>query len=432
MKRKLPSVTVPSWKEPNKRTEWTLQLKVITPMFGGGYKVREVDPICVIRPAAIRGHLRFWWRATVGATYSSPKDLFEAEEEIWGSAESPGKVGIRVRLIKPGELAKCAEYKWNNQKQRYPALPKFRDGWPAYALQPFQGKATRTTIVEEPAFARINTEFELSMYAEAKILKSIESAAIAWIAYGGIGARSRRGCGSLGYSAQRNISMTSLTSKVAEEMCALQGSHYVVGNGLDDPIEAWKVAVETYRDFRQKPGFAREPASGIPPTPGRSRWPEPDSIRRISGKASIGHEPSHPVAQGFPRADLGLPIIFHFKDYDEKKKPTEENDPGDTTLEGPRDGMSRMASPVITKAFQVEPGKYCPIVLVLATPHAWQFGDLRLSGGAKAVVSRNNIDLHTADRLNIYPLQVYSGKPIREAILDFTAQQWKSKVEELK
>jgi len=47
-------------------------------------------------------------------------------------------------------------------------------------------------------------------------------------------------------------------------------------------------------------------------------------------------------------------------------------------------------------------------------------------------VSRNNIDLHTADRLNIYPLQVYSGKPIREAILDFTAQQWKSKVEELK
>jgi hypothetical protein len=36
MRRKLPNVTIPSWKEPDKRTKWTLQLKVITPICGGG------------------------------------------------------------------------------------------------------------------------------------------------------------------------------------------------------------------------------------------------------------------------------------------------------------------------------------------------------------------------------------------------------------
>ncbi|MBX2990243.1 MAG: type III-B CRISPR module RAMP protein Cmr1 [Bacteroidetes bacterium] len=428
--RHKPSIKPPeNWDPPITAKPWTLQLKVITPLFGGGYKAREVDPICVIRPAAIRGHLRFWWRATAGAGYSSPKDLFEAEEKIWGSAEKPGQVALQIRLSEPGKPIKCAEYKWNTVKNRYPAIPKFVEGWPPYALQPFQGKATKTAVVEQPAFARVDVEFELSISVDSTALHQIESAIAAWIAYGGIGARSRRGCGTLGFSKSDGPKVTSLISRSPNAIVALDKSQYVAGVETSDPIAAWRMAVETYWAFRQKPGFAREPASGSPPTPGRSRWPEPDSIRRMYGNASTGHEPSHLVNRGFPRADLGLPIIFHFKDYDDRKKPSEKNDPPDTTLEGPRDGLSRMASPVITKAMPTSQGRYRPILLVLNTIHVWHLGNLRLSGSAKGAVTTNDIDLSGDDRAKVYPLHEFSDRPIREALLDFTAKQWKSKVE---
>jgi CRISPR-associated protein Cmr1 len=77
-------------------------------MFGGGYKAREVDPLLPIRPAAIRGHLRFWWRATAGARYSSVADLHKAETELWGGASTKdnpavGKVAIQVQILSAGE-----------------------------------------------------------------------------------------------------------------------------------------------------------------------------------------------------------------------------------------------------------------------------------------------------------------------------------------
>lgn len=165
--------------------------------------------------------------------------------------------------------------------------------------------------------------------------------------------------------------------------------------------------------------------------PGRSRWPEPDSIRRLSGSGPFIHAPNHPVQKGFPRADLGLPIIFHFKDYVETLPPGVPNDPPDTTLEGPRSGLSRFASPVITKAIQVSERKYRPLVIVLTAPHVWHFGNLRLSGGAGAVLAQQDIELLPDDRKQVYPLSQFNGKPIREALLDFVGNQWGSSIGEI-
>lgn len=35
-------------------------IEVITPLFGGGVEAGKNDPITLIRPSSIRGHLRFW------------------------------------------------------------------------------------------------------------------------------------------------------------------------------------------------------------------------------------------------------------------------------------------------------------------------------------------------------------------------------------
>lgn len=137
MVRPMPKTEVPRWTKPSAPHSLTLHLRLITPLFGGGYEPREVDPVCIIRPAAIRGHLRFWWRALYGGQYASAKELFQAEAAIWGAAASKeqdwaGKVGLRV-----------SDVRWNKQTK---TVPDFRPrGSPAqvgpqaqYLLYTFQ------------------------------------------------------------------------------------------------------------------------------------------------------------------------------------------------------------------------------------------------------------------------------------------------------
>ena len=38
------------------------ELRLATPMFGGGAVAGQVDPQMPIRPSGIRGQLRSWWR----------------------------------------------------------------------------------------------------------------------------------------------------------------------------------------------------------------------------------------------------------------------------------------------------------------------------------------------------------------------------------
>ncbi len=64
--------------------------ELITPLFGGGVKAGETDPITVINGKSVRGQLRFWWRATRGGQFGKLPDpitkLREAEVAIWGAA----------------------------------------------------------------------------------------------------------------------------------------------------------------------------------------------------------------------------------------------------------------------------------------------------------------------------------------------------------
>jgi CRISPR-associated protein Cmr1 len=64
--------------------EITARLKVVTPILGGGPKLRDIDREDIIRVPTVRGHLRFWWRALYGHEYDSPQKLYEAESALWG------------------------------------------------------------------------------------------------------------------------------------------------------------------------------------------------------------------------------------------------------------------------------------------------------------------------------------------------------------
>src|SRR5690606_23828924 len=101
-----------------------------------------------------------------------------------------------------------------------------------------------------------------------------------------------------------------------------------------NPKQAWRAAVELMERFRQGPEFGRN--SGQQPNrPGRSRWPEPDTIRDAVGRVDE-HQANHPARPYYPRADLGLPIVFQFK--------VAAGRPAQFMLQGAEKTLARMAS----------------------------------------------------------------------------------------
>ncbi|MBF6593301.1 MAG: type III-B CRISPR module RAMP protein Cmr1 [Thermaceae bacterium] len=385
MARRIPSPP-PELKEPELET-WTLQLKTITPMFGGSATPRKVDDNNPIRAASVRGHLRFWWRATAGAQYPTAEALFKAEEEIWGSAKQHGLVRLKITLTNPG-----------NKKSHSDFVNGFGDAR-GYALFPFAENRRENT----PAACCLqDIAFSLELTCPAAFRFEVEAAVGAWVMFGGIGARTRRGCGSLELISQ--ISTTTKTQRLHQNLLTLAPAAYLIGDKLSDPVAAWKKAVELYKEFRQGKKFARDEGSdhSKPNKLGRSRYPEPDSIRRISPNAKWRHQAKHPV-QGFPRADLGLPIVFHFI-----------NEGTDHTLESTSEFGTRFASPVITKAIKVD-GGYVPAILLLDAPHVWEAGDLKFEKQDKKI-ARAQVELTLQQRQQVSPLK---GLPIREALLEF-------------
>lgn len=378
---------------------FTVHLKTITPMFGGGAQTRQVDEQHPVRAASVRGHLRFWWRATAGAGYSDPQKLHEAESELWGNTQQAGKVRVEVETVNVGTVTEPVRHE-PNRSGKMQAV--FAPQKAAYALFPFQGTIKRGQTDELPTKARLDVEFKVNITCPPTLRPEVETALQAWIFYGGIGSRTRRGCGSL-QLLDGEVKPPKPVSKGAKLLSTLPQT-YFLGKPQNDAVKAWAEAVALYRDFRQGVGVGRnEGREGN--RPGRSRYPEPDTLRDITRQ--YGHQTIHPV-RGFPRANLGLPIIFHFQG---------QGEPSDQTLQGKKVGQQRFASPVITKAVRVG-GKWLPMLALLDSPDVWDGPEIELKG--QRMIEPSEMNLSQNDLAQIKPLV---GLPIRKALLEFAAEE---------
>ena len=257
---------------------YTIQL--VTPLFGGGVEPRVVDQSMPIRATEIRGHLRFWWRLLYGAELGT-EEMRKAETDIWGSTEKASPVAVCVKIIQLGMAEPCATFPKN--------FPKFdrEKGFHAYALFPFQGDKKKN---ESPADALKNTAFELSLSFDKNtapsLKKQIEGAVWAWVNFGGIGARTRRGCGSLYcecFSPQKSDvaspeNMKKWIDGKLDSFGVSRGASALAKKIIiTEPMEAlraWYLVIKHYKSFRQGT-IGRNRGDENPP--GRSRWPEPES-----------------------------------------------------------------------------------------------------------------------------------------------------------
>jgi len=353
----------------------TLACKLVTPLYGGGVEAGEIDEALPIRASSIRGQLRFWWRiACGGADRDDPERLFERERAIWGGIGAEGPVASRVRVVVRtkgrAEVEPVFEYHPDRRATgRLNSTPRLKNwiGDPlAYALFPAQGKLTAdgTDVEKKPhALMHAGLRFELQLSMDERLdpqqRHEVEVALRWWASFGGIGARTRRGLGA--------VEADSLTPVDASEVEAA-GGWLCEGRQGPDARSAHERAIGLLKRFRQGEGMGRNHGS-VPKRPGRSCWPEPDAIRKLSGCSSSDHaKPFVDCGPVFPRAAFGLPIVFHFKDAPSGMRPRRDQEPIDHVLE-PADlageTRERMASPLILRPYRDAERRWRPAALLL-------------------------------------------------------------------
>ncbi len=253
-----------------------------------------------------------------------------------------------------------------------------------YALFPFQKNERR--LMEASGVRGLT--FELTLTFSPALKADVEAAVWGWLNFGGLGARSRRGCGSL-WTAKQGVhgSTAKLKKWFKNSFKAHCGSFenecrnwptlsnaVLLGGKPVDPITAWKQAVSLLREFRQGLDVGRLRKIPGNDFPGPSLWPESENIRRTTGQSFSRHERQPDMPSDYmPRAEFGLPIIFHFRhseSSDRHVKPGDSLDPADTVL-NPGTGENvgnRMASPLIVKVLGIEGRKFVPVFARLCVP----------------------------------------------------------------
>lgn len=356
MPRTIP-IPSPNLKAPTLKT-WTLRLRTITPLFGGSATPREVDQENPIRSASVRGHLRFWWRATAGAEYASAEELFKAEERIWGSAERHGKVALRVVEQNAGPWVRPSELVPDKGTAKTGPLEKF-------FLHPFNEIRTEG-IPEASGLKWVEFTLELTPNLSDSEKEHLRRALRAWIAFGGIGARTRRGVGAL--EAVSNLQdwlpanpeqlRTWFAGRAADspQHTTLSGAVVCLGQARkphsNDPYKghaAWRDLGRFWARLR-KGHFVEDPQTGevmaYTPMAG-GKWRDHKTL------LTLRHNQEQ-IALAKPY--LGLPIVYQ-----------RLGNSFSGTLEALASGK-RMASPVILKPIAFADGSVRPAVVLLKAP----------------------------------------------------------------
>ena len=412
MSKREPNITPPAvdqikLRQDDNITKQVRKYKLITPLFGGGVEPGVNDEMTPISGKAIRGHLRFWWRATRGGQFDgSLEKMKEIEDLIWGAASTKDKPRPSLVQIEVESLIN------NGGRIGSPiTLPRAY----SYVTFPLDDKPSKEV--------RDDIEFLLTIKFRQDKRIEVEAALWAWETFGGTGARTRRGFGALKLielkenDEARSVDRPATVNEVRKWIDAKLKDFSVKGKWHDEvphlaikpspvwlkitkknspsPAEIWKYLIGKLKEFRQarfnKEAFL-EGEGKVKNDYGISRWPEANEIRRRLNTPAKIIDDSTPSK--FPRANFGLPINFHLAH--DKDEPT-------VILQG--QNSQRRASPLILKLLTCLDEKTVGLALLIE-PVSLPPGDLKLEGvpEGRAIVTRDLTELTISEALQIEPL----------------------------
>lgn len=371
-----------------------LTLKTVTPILGGAHKPRHTDDQDPIRVPSVAGHLRFWWRAIYGAGLSAAT-LAERESTLWGTTAGTGGaslVSLSVTVTNAGTI------------DRENVSHNTRGGYALFPASAQQGGVP-------PAPRREHVEFKLTVSLPEPYEAEVKNALKAWLWFGGVGGRTRRGLGAITAtgastswlpenSAEVTAWFKSLgAASTATDLPSLRGATLFALTGpTKNAWDATVISLDALKAFRQGTHTgARNARNG--PTPGQSNWPESDKLRHLhlQNRGRLHpHRPRHNANMAWPRAQFGLPIVGKFKTG------PGEQEPGQFELVLTVNGTlrDRLASPLLLRALPLRNGRFVPIALWLhrANPAQAQVGPrhatqkTRLVDGSAAPFTRMKAD----------------------------------------
>jgi CRISPR-associated protein Cmr1 len=182
--------------------------EVSSPMFIAGYENSSGSAALDIRPTAIKGALRFWWRAlhyaqfrkNAGTQQQALKSMHAAEMQLFGSAAGVGAgsgqslVLLRIcRNIQDTDIVKKeADQAKNTNGNKVGAYPGCR-----YFLGMGLCKDSKITR----AYIKTNAIFEMQLSFKPAVseeqIQQVKQALLAFGLLGNLGARARKGFGSV-------------------------------------------------------------------------------------------------------------------------------------------------------------------------------------------------------------------------------------------
>ncbi len=276
-----------SWPAPGTHSRFVeLNIEALTPIYKGGSTTTQIDEGQPFRAPSIRGALRYWWRAT--STIQTVSDLRAEEERIFGGVHGQGPIASAVSVA---ILAQSS-------------TPDPRPANKAYAFG-VTGKEpedhTRSRQVHSKATGKLRLEWREDGCGE-QVKRSLQ----AWLLFGGIGGRSRRGAGSVWWSGGIDVPAnldnyisrwrSSVQERANELWPTLSGGALLVGPSKNFADDAWVEGLSAMKDVRASEGIRH---NFISFRGGLREWKEKDYVPICSGKSFDS-----------PRAALGLPIRF--------------------------------------------------------------------------------------------------------------------------
>lgn len=160
-------------------------LEVVTPMFLGGANTTDAE----LRVPSIKGMLRFWWRVTCGI--KSLEEMKNEEAKVFGSTEQKASFSMRLEGL---ENVKAINSNLPSGKKFQVEGKTFKIGIIDYLAFGIRDHKKGYTRQHFPSGTQFKLKFDLY---NRDYEQSVSKALYAFINYGGLGAKSRNGFGSL-------------------------------------------------------------------------------------------------------------------------------------------------------------------------------------------------------------------------------------------
>ena len=224
------------------RKEYALEL--ISMAFLAGATQKEQD--CDLRPATLRGLLRWWWR-TMHSEHVDLETLRQLEAVIWGDSDNGSPVRIQLQRSKSTEVSlfKKEDFKWlSNQNQggrrqtlglayaSYGMGEVYRQRW--YCSE---GSTWHLTVSVRSGYYGSGRE-QIPLTADI-IHRQVEAALWLFTQFGGAGSKSRKGFGSFSGVKIEGISSIENCKTVGAELrdaCSLRSERSVKSPALERAI----------------------------------------------------------------------------------------------------------------------------------------------------------------------------------------------------